>query len=301
LPLRDTATRLPMSAASPVQSKRILQHLPASPAGTGQPSRYILPILAGALGLLVILLVIGATAVLGRLKNARSIPTGIAAVAATKSAQPQTETPYPANTPTLSTTATPAASSTPIPPTPTDMLQPTLTPVPTATHTPRPLTLTPTPSRTPVSVATKDLLKDGDVVALKCLGHIEGPRWLDGRTGNGTVGLAPQLGGAYTGTKWQVFKVGDNIFNLKCLGDREGPRWLDGRTGNGIVGLAPELGGMYTGTRWQAFEAGNNIIILKCLGDKEGPRWLDGRTGNGTVGLAPQTSGYPGTSWEIVK
>jgi hypothetical protein len=39
---------------------------------------------------------------------------------------------------------------------------------------------------------------------LKCLGDIEGPPWLDGRTGDGTVGLAPNTDPPYTGTKWEV-------------------------------------------------------------------------------------------------
>ena len=48
------------------------------------------------------------------------------------------------------------------------------------------------------------VLKPGNNVALKCLGNINGPRWLDGRTGNGTVGLAPRTDPPFTGTKWEV-------------------------------------------------------------------------------------------------
>jgi len=131
---------------------------------------------------------------------------------------------------------------------PTDAPRPRATAVPPmASNASRPPTSTPFTSSTPTVVS---VLRDGDIVALKCLGDIEGPRWLDGRTGDGTVGLAPQLGGGYTGTKWRVTEVGNNVIALECLGHIEGSRWLDGRTGDGTVGLAPQTSG-YTGTRWE--------------------------------------------------
>jgi hypothetical protein len=46
-----------------------------------------------------------------------------------------------------------------------------------------------------------------NIVALKCLGDIEGPRWLDGRTANGTVGLASTTEPPFTGTKWEVVPI----------------------------------------------------------------------------------------------
>jgi len=88
---------------------------------------------------------------------------------------------------------------------------------------------------------------------LKCLGDVEGPRWLDGRTGDGSVGLVPNTDPSYTGTKWEVtFDEPASAYRFKCLGDVEGPRWLDGRTGDGSVGLAPNTDPPYTGTKWQA-------------------------------------------------
>lgn len=48
----------------------------------------------------------------------------------------------------------------------------------------------------------------GDVVRLKCRNTTEGPRWLHGSTANGTVGLAPETGGHYTGTKWTFIALG---------------------------------------------------------------------------------------------
>src|SRR4051812_11428103 len=102
-------------------------------------------------------------------------------------------------------------------------------------------------------------LTPGNDVSLRCLGNIDGPRFLDGRTGDGTVGLAPDLGPRFTGTKWHVVRAGEGVVALKCLGAVEGPRWLDGRTADGTVGLAPTTQSPFTGTRWKVvpFDAGN--------------------------------------------
>jgi hypothetical protein len=48
------------------------------------------------------------------------------------------------------------------------------------------------------------------VVGLKCLGNVDGPRWLDGRTGQGTVGLAPNTptpDGGFSGAAWKVYSA----------------------------------------------------------------------------------------------
>jgi hypothetical protein len=149
--------------------------------------------------------------------------------------------------------------------------------------------------------ANADVLRAGNFVSLKCLGAANGPRFLDGRTGDGTVGLAPAVLGHFTGTRWQVWAGGGQIL-LKCMGAVEGPRWLDGRTGNGGVGLAPDNKNQFTGTHWRVHPmdgANPDIVALECLGTAPGPRWLDGRTGDGTVGLAASTNPpFTGTRWE---
>jgi hypothetical protein len=147
------------------------------------------------------------------------------------------------------------------------------------------------------------VLRAGNNVSLRCLGNIPGPRYLDGRTANGTVGLAPNLSPRFTGTEWRVVRAGDGVVELRCLGEIEGPRWLDGRTADGTVGLAPNTNRPFTGTRWQVIQVGYgnpNIVVLKCLGDIQGPRWLDGRTADGTVGVAATTEPpFTGTKWEV--
>jgi len=140
----------------------------------------------------------------------------------------------------------------------------------------------------------------GDRVLIESLGITAGSRWLDGRTVERAVGLAPSFGAPYTGTLWELTKVRDREFLLKTLGDIEGPRWLDGNTIDGTVGLAPSTDPQFSGTHWELFEVAPGEYTFRCLGTVEGPRWLDGRTADGTVGLAPTTSEpFSGTRWRV--
>lgn len=141
------------------------------------------------------------------------------------------------------------------------------------------------------------------LVKLICLGKQNGFRFLDGRTANGTVGLASN--GELTGTNWELtFQSPGRRVVLECLGNIPGSRFLDGRTGDGTVGLAPRSGGTFTGTYWELKEVPNqfNVVTLRCLGNIPGPRFLDGRTFNGTVGLAPRADDnvFTGTKWRIL-
>jgi hypothetical protein len=169
--------------------------------------------------------------------------------------------------------------------------------------------------------ATVAGIDHNDIITLKCLGDKPGPRYLDGRTQNGTVGLAPNTNPPFTGTKWRVeyldpsadtnFDNYNHIF-LSCQGTGPGDaRYLDGRTQDGTVGLAPNTNPPFTGTRWHlTYRKDTNPdtypshagYFLECQGKEPGPRWLDGRTQDGTVGLAPDSNtykGYTGTRWAI--
>jgi hypothetical protein len=89
------------------------------------------------------------------------------------------------------------------------------------------------------------------LVVLECLGDIEGPRFLDGRTADGTVGLAPDTDPSiHSGTYWELVQLSESSYTLKCLGVIEGPRYLNGRTADGTVDLAPETGRTFTGATW---------------------------------------------------
>lgn len=110
----------------------------------------------------------------------------------------------------------------------------------------------------------------GRVIALS----LNENNYLDGRTLDGTVGLAPSLDG-YSGTRWSLGNVEDGV-TLFCLGYMEGPSYLDGRTADGTVGLAPDTGDGFSGTRWQFAIPPYNLggYLLKCMGNVPGPRWL---------------------------
>ncbi len=92
------------------------------------------------------------------------------------------------------------------------------------------------------------------VVKLKCLGDVDGPRFLDGRTGDGSVGLAltadTNPGGDLSGTRWGLSTVSAEAATVECFGSSPGPKFLDGRTGDGTVGLAPNTDGL-SGTKWE--------------------------------------------------
>ncbi len=142
----------------------------------------------------------------------------------------------------------------------------------------------------------------GNALALRCLGNVEGPRFLDGRTGDGSVGLAPSTDLPFTGTRWVAVDEGiAGQVILKCLGDVDGPRFLNGRTVSGEVDLVPSTKPPFSGTRWAVMDDGQTGTTLKCLGDLDGLRFLDGRTRDGSVGLAPGTEPpFTGTHWEVI-
>src|SRR5271157_3263018 len=94
-------------------------------------------------------------------------------------------------------------------------------------------------------------LNIGAEIYLECQGSMPGPRFLEGRTEDGTVGLAPETGGGFPGTRWMVLDGGRGTIVLECLGTVPGPRFLDGRAEDVFVGLAPETGGGFTGTKWK--------------------------------------------------
>jgi hypothetical protein len=157
------------------------------------------------------------------------------------------------------------------------------------------------PSR--LLAAPEGILANGNKVSLECLGDKPGPKFLDGRTGDGSVGLVPQIRTkTFSGTQWLVHMNNSGELFLECRGTIEGPRFLDGRTATGTVGLAPNTKRPFTGTLWQAVQLGNDIYNFKCLGDIEGSRFLDGRTGNGSVGLAQNTNPpFTGTRWRVAR
>jgi hypothetical protein len=140
-------------------------------------------------------------------------------------------------------------------------------------------------------------------VILECLGSVEGPRFLNGRTAEGTVDLAPSTVPPYTGTLWEMTDWPSGAYTLRCLGHIVGARFLDGRTAEGTVGLALDADlASHSGTYWEVTPFSEGTFTLRCLGDVDGNRFLDGRTGEGTVGLAPAPGGpFTGAIWGIFR
>ena len=150
------------------------------------------------------------------------------------------------------------------------------------------------------------------VVTLQCLGDLHNPAhlYLNGRTDDGSVGLAPN--NTFSGTFWNFLpnqRQGWALFS--CRGDNPNSQhvWLNGNTHDGSVSLVPTIDPPYTGTRWlgqgdylENAVGATGVITLKCLGDVADPQFqfLDGGTQYGTVGLAPAANEpYHGTSWRI--
>ena len=95
----------------------------------------------------------------------------------------------------------------------------------------------------------------GDLVILECLGddaEKDGNRFLDGRTWEGTVGLAPKTRGRFTGTRWKLHRCGKRKIQLECLGAARGPRWLNGVTGEARVQLTDD--NKLSGTFWKVMK-----------------------------------------------
>ena len=154
-------------------------------------------------------------------------------------------------------------------------------------------------------------LEDGDneitrdCITLRCLGDVNPNHvYLDGNASNGTVKLSPNTEGNYTGTHWQVERLGDGNLALKCLSTSSNPDYvyLDGTPADGTVKLSPNTAGHYTGTHWREELLGNGDLAFRCLGGGPNPQhlyYLDAFTKDGTVKLAPNTEQYTGTHWRV--
>ncbi len=91
-------------------------------------------------------------------------------------------------------------------------------------------------------------------VSLRSLGRLVGPTtpvWLDGRTADGTVGLAPNFAPPFTGASWRLASFEGRGFTMQTLGTIPGPTFLDGRTLDGTVALIPTVDAAHSGAVWR--------------------------------------------------
>jgi hypothetical protein len=172
------------------------------------------------------------------------------------------------------------------------------------------------PAKSQAAVAVPPF-RDRDHISLECASNEPGSKFLDGRTQDSTVALAPNTNPPFTGTRWEAVKVlgKENTFWFFCRANwprpagapyyEPGDRWLDGRTQNGSVGLRPSRGAQFTGTKWEVIpwgvRDGVETVALKCLGTLSGSgRFLIGRVHNGTVGLTRYGSdSWPAALWKV--
>jgi hypothetical protein len=100
---------------------------------------------------------------------------------------------------------------------------------------------------------TIEIVKGQQVWTLRCLDTFNpNHAFLDGRTQDGSVGLAPNASKTFSGTRWLAHDLGGGEVALECLGTFKNANFvfLDGRPGNGTVGLAPTTKPPFSGTRW---------------------------------------------------
>jgi hypothetical protein len=143
---------------------------------------------------------------------------------------------------------------------------------------------------------------DGEMYALECLGNEHTAfKFLDGRTGDGSVALAPTTNPPFSGTKWRASVRAGNFVLLECQGTIEGPRVLDGHTADHSVHLALSATGGFSGTLWQVVAPNDATTNLKCMGNDNPNLFLDGVTHDGTVRLSNSTAPpFTGTRWRVI-
>jgi outer membrane protein assembly factor BamB len=91
-------------------------------------------------------------------------------------------------------------------------------------------------------------------VSFRSLGRLVGtttPVWLDGRTADGTVGLALNFAPPYTGASWRLVSFEGRGFTMQTLGTIPGPTFLDGRTLDGTVALIRTVDAAHSGAVWR--------------------------------------------------
>jgi hypothetical protein len=150
-----------------------------------------------------------------------------------------------------------------------------------------------------LQASMKDAVAHGDIISLKSLSKIDGPRWLDGSTFDGRMRLQwTEEEKQFSGSRWRIHDNQDGTFSLECLGDYPGSRWLSAK--DSLLGLANTTDrGM--ATRWLIARDESYGVTIKNA-DAKGSTFLDSFTTTATAGLAPDAgTGHSGAHWQIIK
>ncbi|RYZ58037.1 MAG: hypothetical protein EOP07_08155, partial [Proteobacteria bacterium] len=145
----------------------------------------------------------------------------------------------------------------------------------------------------------KDPVAHGDVISLKSLSKIDGPRWLDGSTYDGKMRLQwSEEEKQFSGARWRIHDNQDGSFSLECLGDFPGSRFLAAK--DGVLSLANTTDRGFA-TRWLINRDESYGVTIKNA-DAKGNTFLDSFTTTATAGLAIDAgAGHSGAHWQIIK
>jgi hypothetical protein len=129
--------------------------------------------------------------------------------------------------------------------------------------------------------------QDDGTFAFASAGAAFGIRYLDGRTLDGTVGLAGDTLPPFSGTLWRVEEISPGLVRLACQGgiQRREHVHLDGNTFNGAVRLAPQ-DNPPSGTLWMTTLIGQptlRVVTTREFGAAQLELTGSGFTPNDTV------------------
>lgn len=155
----------------------------------------------------------------------------------------------------------------------------------------------------------QNVLEDGDVFMLQCIGNRPDYRFLDGITANGRVELSVSLiDEDHSGTLWQAHKNG-GYYIFRCLDfENQSKRYLDGNVNELSVSIVSGTGlsndpntDSYSGIQWQIELLQDGSIQLK---NQDTDKYLNGHTlndGNYLEVDLVTNKALTGTKWRIIK
>jgi hypothetical protein len=130
-------------------------------------------------------------------------------------------------------------------------------------------------------------------------------KYLDGRTADLSVGIAPITLNPFGGTHWTAQELTQGIITLKLTLFQGGDRFLKGRPDTAKVELDSIADQVEFPCFWEPIIVDHqndfDVWILRSMSIFDGPRFLDYRSADDSVGMAPFIDGvFGGTRWTLV-
>ncbi|RYG54536.1 hypothetical protein EON80_31665, partial [bacterium] len=139
----------------------------------------------------------------------------------------------------------------------------------------------------------------GDLISLKSMSRMDGPRFLEGAVFDNKLSLQwTDEAKQYSGAVWRMHDNGDGTFSMECLGNWPANRWLSVKNNTLTFAETSDRG---LATRWQITrDEGAGVTIRNA--DTSGNPYLTSSPATGSVSLASGTGGgNSGTHWQIFK